>query len=174
MFQWMISPCTSEARPSPCDLHPSTCPKINSLFPQLSSLSFLYHRLLFCHWVLPLVYALSKVHAHLCLLLQICSLEELTLLSLLYLLQRMYILTIPQKLLMLRLPVSFIAQMQQIIQFSSYTTSQYHWTINDSFPLQTFFSPLASRPSSSDNWPPNSLAMPSGPPFLDSPLFLAF
>lgn len=59
-------------------------------------------------------------------------------------------------------------------QFSSYTTSQHHWTINHSFSLKTFFSPLASSTSSSYNWPPSSLAIPSGSPLLDSPLFPDF
>lgn len=58
LLQWMISPCTSEARPYLCDLHLFTYSETYSLLPQLSSLSFLLRWPVF-HGAIPLAPALS-------------------------------------------------------------------------------------------------------------------
>lgn len=113
----MTSPCTSKARPYPCYLHPLTYSEVYSLLPQLSCLSFLHHWLLFYYWVIPLVCAFLN-YMSISSYFSISTHSELTVLSLHYPLHCTRIFTILQKLLMSRLPVSSIAQIQQVIPSS--------------------------------------------------------
>ena len=129
----MISLCTSKARPWPCDQHPFTYSKIYSLLPQLSSVSFLYHCLLFFYGIIPLACALPKLHIHLCLLLHIYSfrIDYAFLLTPLSSHPHHSIeITQVKVTCVLHCPSS-----TDNLQFSSYTTFQHHWTIILSFLL---------------------------------------
>lgn len=92
------------------------------------------------HGVILLAPALSKVDVRVCLLLHICSLEELTVLS--FICSRTCAFTHHSMEVTCQghICVLHCPNPTDNAPFSPYTTSQHHWTINHSFPLKRFSS----------------------------------
>ena len=159
----------SKARPRPRELLPLTSSDFLSapsvITPSLSyAIAFSFSLGSFLQQVPFLNYASSPSPPKLLTQSWLCSPS--------YPLQHSGLLTILQKLPTSRVTCVFhCPSSTDSSQFSSHTTFQHHWTTTLPFLLQTLFSSLAARTFLSSNYPPNSLAIPSCSPLLDSPLF---